>query len=480
MKKSFFTIIGLMFLSVSLAGCGKGFDGILGKTDDSSEINESDANEPKEKNAGEVTNYEKEADNGEVYFSFETFVCDTDSMIAEAVAQYNEEDYTPLDEPVEYYVLWLGFTHVTYDDLDFRMTDFDREYLEAVALNFEKSVESMTNNNLDITVDLYFVDEEATLTRADGDDWLYLSQDTAQPYIDEYTENAYYDTVLTTVQTAGEENRKRNESKSGYGLNYVMLGLETADLSTPMGYSTFDLTEPREGTYPLEDPEIPSLYATAVAVHEWMHQLEYIGTILGIEYPNTHAYHGPDEFPGYREYIADENDYDYFEFYRLVLSGKLPYDDGVTVKYVGMYPKMWPLIKRNIYNLGEYTIQVPDGVGYLAGFESEPTLTLSEDPCVWNIRYSGNGRFILSPAYISDKLIDLSNAWDIEGNTIGLWVYTGYVDAQSWLLKENSDGTYSISTPYESGRVITASFGAQATLCSPGANGIQEWIISPE
>ncbi|MCR4586313.1 MAG: hypothetical protein K5686_11395 [Lachnospiraceae bacterium] len=41
--------------------------------------------------------------------------------------------------PVKYNVLWLGFTHVTYNDLDFRMTDFDREYLEAVALNYEKS-----------------------------------------------------------------------------------------------------------------------------------------------------------------------------------------------------------------------------------------------------------------------------------------------------------------------------------------------------
>ena len=69
-----------------------------------------------------------------------------------------------------------------------------------------------------------------------------------------------------------------------------MLGVETAGLESPMGYSAFDLTEPKAGTYPLEDPEVPSLYATAVAVHEWMHQLEYLGTMLGIEYPSTHAY----------------------------------------------------------------------------------------------------------------------------------------------------------------------------------------------
>ncbi len=38
---------------------------------------------------------------------------ETDQMIKDAVAQYNAEDYTNLDEPVQYNVLWLGFTQVT-------------------------------------------------------------------------------------------------------------------------------------------------------------------------------------------------------------------------------------------------------------------------------------------------------------------------------------------------------------------------------
>ena len=437
----------------------------------------SDSSTPDSQTGNSDTTSDTEAEP--LSYPFEAFVSDTDRMIQEAVDQYNNEDHTPLAEPVKYNVLWLGFTHVTYEELDFQMTDFDREYLEAVALNFEKSVEKITDHNLDITVDLHFIDEPTVLTKQYDDDWLYLAKETVQPVIDQYTKGQEIDTVLTTVQTAGEENRTRNESKNGYGVNYVMLGLETNDMSSDMGYSTFDLTEPKEGTYPLEDPEVPSLYATAVAVHEWMHQLEYMKTLLDIEYPNTHAYNGPSSFPGYQQYVADENDYDYFEFYKLVLKGELPYTSEDTVKQVGMYPKMWPLVKRNILNPGCFTIQSADENGYLTGQADDPTLTLSDNACLWNIKYWGNGHFALSPAELPDKLIDLSNAWDNEDNSIGLWVYTGYIDAQSWYLTENSDGSYSVKTPYESGRLLTVNKGEGARLCTDGADGTQKWIIKP-
>ena len=410
---------------------------------------------------------------------FVTAAAQADKMIEEAMEQYLSGDHTDLDAPVVYNVLWLGFTHVTYDDLDFQMTDADREYLEAVALNYEKSLESITHNNLDINVDLHFVDDETELTQADGDDWLFLSQESAQPYIDKYVAGKDIDTVLTTVQTAGEENAQRNADKDGYGINYVMLGLETAGLSSGRGYSTFDLNMPKEGTMPLEDPAVPSLYATSVAVHEWMHQLEDIRNILGIEYPNTHAYMGPDQFPGYTQYTADENDYDFFEFYKLVLTGELPYDTGSGIGYVGMYPKMWPLIKSSVYNMGSFTIKAADGTGYLCAQEGDVSLTLADKPCVWNIRYTSEGRFTLVPKEFPDKLIDLGNAWDNEGNTIGIWIYTGYADAQSWHLPGNADGSYSIQTPYESGRVLTAQKGTQALLCSPGAEGVQNWMFEP-
>ncbi|MCR5204605.1 MAG: RICIN domain-containing protein [Lachnospiraceae bacterium] len=410
---------------------------------------------------------------------FTAAVKDADRMVQEAIEQYNAGDYSHLAEPVKYNVLWLGYTHVTYGDLDFRMTDSDRMYIQAVALNYEKSLESITDHNLDITVDLHFIDDETPLTMYYGYDWLYMAQETAQPMIDKYNESGEFDTVLTTIQTAGDENYSRNEGKEGFSINYAILGLCTAGMNSDMGYSTFDLQLPAEGTFPLEDPEIPSLYATSLAVHEWMHQLEYMGTLLGIEYPNTHAYMGPEEFPGYQEYINGENDYDFFEFYKLVLTGKLPYNDGDSVKYVGMYPKMWPLIKRNVFKLGRFTIKSSEGKGYLSGREEEPRLFLSDEPCVWNIKYTDNGRFVFTPVEMPDKLIDLGNAWDIEDNSISLWIYTGYVDAQSWRIIDNSDGSYSIQTPYDSGRLLTVRGEQGALLCSEGANGVQKWDIEP-
>ena len=415
--------------------------------------------------------------SGKKTFDFSSVDADIERMIQEAVEQYYAVDYTRLSEPVQYYVLWLGFTHVTFGDLSFRMTDFDREYLEAVALNYEKTIENIADHNVDITVYLHFVDDAVPLTQYPGEDWLYLDRETVIPYINRFAEGLEVDTVLTTVQTAGDENRQRNAGKEGFGVHDVILGLKTDGIDTPLGYSTFNLVTPADGTWPLVDPQTPSLYATAVAVHEWMHQLEYLKTLLGVEYPDTHAYAGGESFPGYEKYTADLNDYDFFEFYKLVLSGRCPYTGDGAVKHVGMYPKMWPLIKRNLFNLGDFTIMAADGSGYLTGQEGDIPLTLSDNACVWNIRYSGGGRFVLSPKELPNLRIDLGNAWDAEGNTIGLWIYTGYDDAQSWKLRKNADGTYSIQTPYESGRLVTASKGQQALLCSEGAEGVQKWII---
>ena len=245
---------------------------------------------------------------------FEKVAKKTDMMVVKAVSQYNKEDYTPLKNPVKYNILWLGFTKVTYNDLDFRMSASDIEYLKAVALNFEKTVERITNNNLDISIDLYIIKEKRLLTKNGNAEWLFLSQDTVQADIKKY-DKGQYDSIITTVQSAGKENDERNKDKAGYGKNYVMLGLKTAGIENGIGYSTFSLGKPNSGTYPLEKPEIPSLYATAVAVHEWMHQIEYLGKYLKIEYLPTHAYMGKKEFPGYQQYIGDKNNHDLFEFY---------------------------------------------------------------------------------------------------------------------------------------------------------------------
>ena len=181
-------------------------------------------------------------------FDFSSVDSGIEQMIKEAVEQYNAEDYTRLSEPVKYYVLWIGFTHVTFGDLDFRMTDFDREYLEVVTLSYEKTVEKIADHNVDITVYLHFVDDPVPLTQYPGETWLYLDMETAMPEISRFAEGVEVDTVLTTVQTAGDENRTRNEGREGYGIHDVILGLKTDGIDTPLGYSTFNLVTPAEGT----------------------------------------------------------------------------------------------------------------------------------------------------------------------------------------------------------------------------------------
>lgn len=412
---------------------------------------------------------------------FEKVAKKIETMIAEAVSQYKKEDYTALKNPVKYKILWLGFTKVTYDDLDFRMTDSDIEYLKAVTLNFEKTVERITNNNLDISIDLHFISDEKTLTKNSNADWLFLAQETVQPDIDRF-DKGQYDSVITTVQTDGYENSKRNKGKSGYGKHYVMLGLKTAGIENGIGYSTFKLGMPKSGTYPLDRPEIPSLYATAVAVHEWLHQIEYLGKYLKIDYPPTHAYGGEPKYPGYKKYIADQNNYDFFEFYELVLSGKVPYNGMDKVKLVGMYPYMWPLTKRGVAlnKVGLYKITNLNDE-FLYTNETDKTLTVSQNELLWKIYYGGANRFILIPDKYPKLRIDLFNAWDKEKNKVSMHTYTGYDDAQSWKLTQNSDGTYCIRTPYKSGRAITIDEeGSNAYISTTKGepSDSQKWIIT--
>ena len=395
--------------------------------------------------------------------SFKDRAAEIEEMIAEAKAQYEEEDYSRLPEPVQYNILWLGCTTVFYDGITYRMSDFDREYLEAVVLNFEKSVERIVNHNLDINIDFFYVDGTKELTKDEEED-LYLDRRTVQEEIDRYMSLKDYDTVLTTIRCDDS-----------------ILGVNTHGLEDVQGYSTFNIAEPREGEYPLADPEIPSLYATSVAIHEWMHQLEYMGMILDVEYPNTHAYKGPDEFPGYQEYIADQNNYDFMEFYELVLQGKLPYTEDGAVRHVGMYPEMWKLAKRDALNIGTFTITNQRGE-YLSAQDADPKVTLSETECRWIIKYGLNGCYCFIPERNQNVRLDLSDAWDDENNPVGLFEYNPlYPDAQRWEITENTDGSSMIHTAYGSRRVLTVDgIGEEAVIrkIEDDFSQHQEWIIT--
>ena len=65
---------------------------------------------------------------------------EADALIQEAKEQIAKGDRTPLFPAMRYRILWIGYTHVTYNSLDFRMTDSDRQYLKAVTQKDRKSV----------------------------------------------------------------------------------------------------------------------------------------------------------------------------------------------------------------------------------------------------------------------------------------------------------------------------------------------------
>ena len=379
-----------------------------------------------------------------------------DKKISEARSAFLAGDRKALSKPVQYKVLWLGYTHVTFGKLDFRMTDADKKYLKAAAKSFEKYIEKITSHNLDVKVTLGFVSKKRTLTQWPGDNFLYLSKETAAPDLKKYLGKTAYDTILTTIQTAGDQNVNRNKKKSAYTKYYAITGLKTHGITDDIGYSTFDLGLPDNGKYTTKHPEDPTMLATAVAVHEWMHQLEALGTLLNIDYPDTHAYMGPPEFPGYKKIVNGKKKYDFFEFYDQVLSGRVPYTKNGKKRYIGLYPKMIPLIKRGATALGTFTIQNEAGQ-YLSAQKKDPKVTLSDKAYKWNLIYNGDGRVVFIPSGITEWRLDLSNAWDGEGNTVSLWEYTGYEDAQSWKVTANSDGSICIRTPYSSGRALTVS-----------------------
>ena len=389
------------------------------------------------------------------------------NMLLEAREQFLAQDHTPLPEPVDYRILWLGFPNVSYDGKNYSMHDFDREYLDAITVNFEQVVEEYAQHNVDIQVDLRFIEDTVPLTKQAGKNWIYLSHDTAQTFIDPLLRGGQYDTVLTTTVQAKDLPHQE------------LGGLEQYGVENTVGYSTFSLWGPYSGTWPLEDPAVPSLYGTALAVHEWLHQLELLKDIMEIEFPPCHAYAGGQEYPGYLTYNANENNYDYFEFYSLILSGRLPYSDGKVLQEVGMYPKMWRLIKGDALNIGTALLRSEDGEAYLSAQEGKPNVTANSTPTRWLLRYAGADRVALIPTETPMKRVDLHNARDQENNIVKLEFPTRYIDAQRWSLSQNPDGTITFRTDYESGRAITVeAAGAQAVIKDAETPTIaQKWVL---
>ena len=127
---------------------------------------------------------------------------------------------------------------------------------------------------------------------------------------------------------------------------------------------------------------------------------------------------------------------------------------------------------------GAYTIRSRNGL-YLADISGSLGCSATSDNYIWHLISAGSGAFF---AYAEDvtktMLLDLNNDWDIEGNTVGIFRYTGYLAAQTWLFIPNDDGSYQIRTVHDSGRVVTENGGKQPTIQTYTGADSQKWTLS--
>lgn len=105
-----------------------------------------------------------------------------------------------------------------------------------------------------------------------------------------------------------------------------------------------------------------------------------------------------------------------------------------------------------------YTLQNSGGK-YLAA--AGDALTLSDKPFVWYAAPAASGSFTLRPDGRRAYMLDVSNAWFKEGNSVGIWDGTGY-DAQHWRLFGSGNGTWQLVCSLHPELALSVSSGGAA------------------
>lgn len=119
------------------------------------------------------------------------------------------------------------------------------------------------------------------------------------------------------------------------------------------------------------------------------------------------------------------------------------------------------------YRSGRYAFKTSDGK-YL-GYSGNKVIKTST-PYYWRVMQYRDGFYqIMAEVNTSSTYLDLGNAWNREGNSIGLCYFTGYYTAQTWSLHTNFDGTVRI-TPMLTSKRGLAFNGVNAVLSSKPEN----------
>ena len=97
---------------------------------------------------------------------------------------------------------------------------------------------------------------------------------------------------------------------------------------------------------------------------------------------------------------------------------------------------------------------------------------------IWELKAAENSAFhVYMNSVDSGQMLDLINNWDVEGNPVKIYSYTGYIEAQSWRFVPQEGGGYQIRTVNPSGRVLTENGEESPTIQTYDGQDSQIWIL---
>lgn len=401
-------------------------------------------------------------------------------IVEEAKAQAEAGDHTRLDEPVEYKMLWLAFTNVKYDGTSYTMSEEHKKHLKNVAKNFEQSVEKYTDGNIDIKIQLEYINETLKISKAEDKSYVWPDKDTAKKYIESYEVRGNYETVITFANfdaagVAGRAYAPKTKPDFGYAFVNCELPWNIESVSKKIPLSNKDAHKIKDFTEPTD-------MTTLRAIHEWIHTIEWFGGVTGVDFPS--ADNGGNK--GYEAYAADKK-VEWFSFYRDILSGKAKKSDG---KLTGVYPKMWRIsLVEEAANEVVYTIQDEKTGKYLM-MNEDKSITLSDDAenpaAKWQIvRSALNDSYQIISCRYTNLRLDVRNAWNANNTPVsGYKANPSYISAQTWDFIESENGSYTIMTRiYDAGRGDKTKralfFDGGLKIINPQDKAVR-WIIKAE
>ena len=108
------------------------------------------------------------------------------------------------------------------------------------------------------------------------------------------------------------------------------------------------------------------------------------------------------------------------------------------------------------YDEGEYLIVNSTLGGMILGYTADNSLNMynyrSNTTQTFNLEHHTELYFKLNPQTVSNYFLDLHNNWDIEDNTVNLYTWSGYPEAQTWQFRYDGSGykIMPLKSPYRS------------------------------